>query len=193
MMPPMLRRLPFPAVLLFPAILLLAGAASARDWSAQPDASTLIFTATVERDDFDGRFDRFAARIRFDPETLDGRFEVDIALDSLDSQNSERDDMLAEPEFFDSRQQPRSQYLAERFERLDDGRFRADGALTLRGVTRPVPLLFRWQQDGDAASLDGEAVLDRLAFGVGLGDWADTDLIAREVRVRTRLQLRPAD
>jgi polyisoprenoid-binding protein YceI len=186
-----LHRLLLAAIVLLP-ITLLPSLAAAQNWTTLP-GSTLGFAGAVEGEPFDGRFQRFDARIRFDPTALTGRFEVDIALDSVDSQNSERDDMLAEPEFFDSRRLPQARYLAERFERQADGRIRADGVLSLRGVEQPVPLLFDWQPSTDGAVLDGQAVVDRLAFEVGSGDWADPALIAREVQVRPRLLLRRAD
>ncbi|HEY5612417.1 MAG TPA: polyisoprenoid-binding protein, partial [Lysobacter sp.] len=40
--------------------------------------------------------------------------------------------------------------------------------------------------------LTGKATLKRLDFGVGSGDWADTDLIPNEVAVSTRVVLAPA-
>jgi polyisoprenoid-binding protein YceI len=174
--------------------LLLPAAALAADWQLVPDDSSLGFRAEAQGEHFDGRFQRFEATIRFDPQSLDaGRFEVAIALDAVDSQNSERDDMLAEPEFFDSRRQPQAHYRAERFDALGGNRYRASGELELRGARRPVALDFDWQADGDGAVLVGTARLDRLAFGIGSGEWEDTDLIAREVEVQTRLVLRRAE
>jgi polyisoprenoid-binding protein YceI len=179
------------ARLLLAAALLLPALAGARDWQVDPGTSTLGFRAEAQGESFDARFGRFEARIRFDPAVPEaGRFEVEIALDSVDSRNSERDDLLAEAGFFDSRRSPRARWQAERIERLPDGRFRADGELTLRGVTRPVPLTFAWQPHADGATLAGGARIDRLAFGVGDGEWADPELIGREVEVVTTLDLR---
>ncbi len=168
--------------------------ATAADWDTRP-TSRLGFEASAQGESFAGGFTRFEARIRFAPEALAGsRFEVDIDLASVDSQNEERDEMLADPAFFDSAAVPAARYVAEGFVLLDDGRYRAEGTLTLRGVTQAVPLVFSWRQDGGTATLAGEATIDRLAFKVGEGEWADTEVIAREVRVSTTLELeaRPA-
>jgi polyisoprenoid-binding protein YceI len=175
------------------AALLLPLASTAAEWRVDPAESRLGFRAEAQGEAFDGRFARFEARIRFDPAALDAaRFEVDIALDSVDSRNSERDEMLIEPEFFDVSAERSARYRATRFEALGDGRFRALGELTLRGVTRPVPLDFTWQAATGGATLEGSAELDRLAFEVGSGDWADADVIAHAVQVTTRLVLRAA-
>ena len=66
----------------------------------------------------------------------------------------------------------------------------ADGELTLRGVTKPVSLgvLFRAQGDG-SATLDVAGHLQRLDFGVGSGDYADTSVIGDTVKITAHLQL----
>ncbi len=40
--------------------------------------------------------------------------------------------------------------------------------------------------------LAGEATVRRLDFGVGAGDWADTEALPDDVAVRTRVILKPA-
>ncbi len=177
--------------LLLPLALIVCAPLPAADWSVQPGAR-LGFEATAQGETFHGEFKTFAASIRFDPADLDGaRFEVDIDLGSVDSRNSERDEMLADAAFFDSGRQPKARYVAERFVALDDGRFRAEGVLTLRGVSQPVPLAFSWQVEGEGATLKGEATLDRIAFGVGGGEWSDAEVIGHQVRVSTELSLTP--
>ncbi len=174
------------------AALLASSAAIGSQWSTASD-STLGFSAAAQGESFDGVFKRFDANIRFAPDALAGsRFEVEIDLTSVDSQNSERDEMLADAAFFDSASQPTASYFAERFVALEDGRFRAEGTLTLRGISLPVPLEFSWGSDGATATLAGEADLDRLAFKVGDGEWADADAIALTVRVITALTLTAA-
>ena len=53
-----------------------------------------------------------------------------------------------------------------------------------------MPLDFTWTA-GTPAVLEGRATLKRLDFGIGEGDWADTDLLPNEVEVITRLELQP--
>ena len=61
----------------------------------------------------------------------------------------------------------------------------------LRGVRKPVTLTFTWTP-GAKPLLAGKAVVKRLDFGVGGGDWSDTDLLPNEVAISTRVQLTPA-
>ncbi|WP_295363393.1 YceI family protein, partial [Arenimonas sp.] len=116
------------------------------------------------------------------------RFDVRIELASASTDNEERDAMLVGPEFFNAGTRPEARYVATAFRALGGDRYVAEGELTLNGVTRKVPLTFRWQP-GATTVLEGEATLARLAFKVGEGDWADTGLLPDEVKVRTRLEL----
>ncbi len=176
-------------IALFALLLPLSGIAA--DYHMDAAQSHLGFVGTVQGERFEGRFAAFTADIRFDPDALaESRFDVRIDLASADSRNEERDSALKGEDFFAVERLPQAHYHAERFRRLDDGRFVADGELTLRGITRPVSLGFRWTP-GNPATLDGEAELKRLDFAVGAGDWADEDTIANAVRVVTSLRLTP--
>ena len=171
---------------------LVAGSASAKTWTVDPAASTLRFTGTAQGEEFSGRFARFEARIAFDPADLaQSSFQVEVDVASADTQNEERDGTLKDAEFFDAATHPMATYAATRFVPVGTG-FEAHGTLTLRGTARPVTLVFTWAEDAGGARLEGKATLDRMAFGVGGGEWADAEMIAHEVKVATTLVLRPA-
>lgn len=180
---------------LMPAFALMLATASAgtgaADYAAQP-GSTLGFSASFQGERFEGQFERFSPRIRFDPARLqDSRFDVAIELGSADTDNPDRDEVLLGPEFFATASHSRARYLATKFRHLGGDRYVADGALTLRGISQPVELKFSWTP-GATPVLAGEARLSRLAFDVGTGDWSDTGLMPDEVLVTTRLRLAPA-
>ena len=77
------------------------------------------------------------------------------------------------------------------FERAGAG-WRADGELTIRGVTKPVPVMFTLAPGDGPAVMKGNASLNRLAFGLGQGEWASTEWVGDEVDVRFDLRLQPA-
>ena len=123
--------------------------------------------------------------------TLRGKIANKIGFAAYLTDNQERDELLVGAEFFDSGSVPEARYVATTFRALGGNRFVADGTLTLRGVSRPVPLEFTWTA-GASPQLAGKATLSRLAFQVGTGDWSDTELLPDEVVVTTRLVLAPA-
>lgn len=182
-----MRFMPF----LLAAMIATSSLALAADWQADPAQSTLSFTGTAEGMDFDGHFGDFTPAIRFDPADLAGaRFDVRISLASADTANSDRDETMKGSDFFAIKRFPEASYTATSFRDLGEGRYAADGTLSLRGVEKPVTLEFSWVTEGDAAILDGSASLNRLDFEVGGGDWSDASTIAHEVKVRTHLQLK---
>ena len=71
---------------------------------------------------------------------------------------------------------------------LGGNRFAADGMLSLRGVSKPITLNFSWTP-GASPVLNGTAVVKRLDFGVGTGDWADVSVIPNEIRINTKVLL----
>ncbi|NEL42644.1 MAG: YceI family protein, partial [Xanthomonas perforans] len=55
-----------------------------------------------------------------------------------------------------------------------------------RGVSKPVTLTFTWTP-GTQPVLAGKALVKRLDFGVGGGDWADTKTIPNETAISTKV------
>ena len=165
--------------------------AHAANYRANPKSSTLTFSSSYQGEAFTGRFGRFDAHIAFDPANLaNSRFDVTITLASADTANSERDDTLRSADFFNVAKMPTAHYLAAKFRSLGGNRYAADGTLTLRGMTRPVTLSFVWTP-GAIPALVGDASINRLDFGVGGGEWADTSTIGNAVKVHTSLVLNP--
>lgn len=165
--------------------------AAAADWRVDPTHSRLGFSGTQQGGTFEGRFERWSAQIRFDPKALqNSAFDVRIEVASIDTGSRERDQYLPQKEWLDASTYPTAHFRASAFSARDGEEYLAHGQLTLRGVTRPVELRFRWAEQGERAELHGQASLDRTAFGVGQGEFADTDVVGREVRVSVDLVLR---
>lgn len=164
--------------------------AYAQDWQITK-GSSLSFSSSVQGEAFTGSFTRFSPQIRFDPRHLgQARFDVTIDLTSATTRNDERDDTLKSADFFNVRNNPNARYTASTFTDLGKGRYQAKGLLNLRGISRPVTLLFHWQP-GTNTVLRGEATVNRLDYQVGGGDWADTGILPNAVKIKTVLLLAP--
>ncbi|MEO5595766.1 MAG: YceI family protein [Lysobacteraceae bacterium] len=163
----------------------------ASEWVSDARRSTLAFVGVYQGDAFNGRFGQFIARITFDPARLAAsRFDVQITLASADTANSERDAMLKGAEFFDATRIPIARYTSTRFRSLGDNRYLAEGVLSLRGISKPVPLQFSWTPSA-MPTLTGDATINRLDFDIGGGQWKDTGVIGTQVKVHAALKLLP--
>lgn len=184
-------RLRRPRLLSFAALLLaLSLAAAATQWRMQPKDSKLSFVATQAGAPFEGAFRNFTADIRFDPQDLAAsRFDVSIDMTSVDTNDGERDGIIKGPDLFAVQQWPQAHYVAEHFSTAGKGKYTANGKLTMRGITREVPVQFTFEKNDAGARLQGAASLRRLDFGVGQGEWRDTSAVANEVQVRFSLLL----
>jgi polyisoprenoid-binding protein YceI len=177
--------------MVFACLLLCAGLAHAGDYVAAA-GSTLVARGSFDGEPMQARFARFTPRIRFDPaKPAQSRFGVVIELASVASGTDDGDELLRGAAFFAVGKHPQARFSATRVRALGGARFAADGELSLRGLRRPVTLTFRWTP-GVRPVLEGQAVLRRLDFGVGAGEWADAETIGNEVTVVTRLVLAPA-
>ncbi|MFZ5638538.1 MAG: YceI family protein [Pseudomonadota bacterium] len=183
----MLRNLAFPVLL---AALLPVAPAFAADY-VQSAGSSLEFAGSYQGEGFKGRFPGFVTTFAFDPAKPAGsKLDVIIPLATATAGNPDYDGELRGAAFFNSKQFPRARYTATKFRSLGGNRFAADGVLSLRGVNKPVTLTFIWTP-GAKPVLSGDAVVKRLDFGVGGGEWADTDTIPNDIRIKTRVVFVP--
>jgi len=181
------------------ALALLAVAAgpawSATAWTTDAATSTLRFVATQAGGEFEGEFKRFTPAITFAPEDLaHSRFTVAIDTSSAETGQTERDNTLKGKDFFAATQYPAARFETLSFRATSAGSFEATGKLTLRNVTREVrlPFSFKPAPDGRSAVLTGGTTVQRLDYGVGQGEWSDTQWVGNDVRIRFELHLKMA-
>jgi polyisoprenoid-binding protein YceI len=169
--------------------LALPALAGATDYRMQPAGSTLVFSGSFQGAGFTGHFDKFDAAISYDPAHLaSSKFDVTVDLASAKTGDADRDGALPGSDFFDVAKFPKAHFVTTAIHQ-DGGKVIADGNLTLHGVTKPVSLTVNFVPTTAGATLDVAGSVKRLDFGVGGGDYADTSVIANEVKVTAHLQL----
>ncbi|MBI4012135.1 MAG: YceI family protein [Candidatus Rokubacteria bacterium] len=131
-----------------------------------PARSQIRFHAVSRFMDADGAFHRLAGEIRLDdgrPETAAGEVSVEVA--SIDTGIGMRDNHLRSADFFDAERHPRARFVLGAVRREGE-RFVVSGALTLRGVTRPLTLPVAVAVSGGTIRVTGELTLNRVEFGI---------------------------
>lgn len=170
-----------------------APAAAASHYTLDPAKSSLEFTFLQAGAKDTGRFPRFAVTLDCagaDP--AGGRLEVTVDVAALDTGDQDRDDVLRSDDLFAVAKFPQASFRATRIVKTAGG-YEAEGALTIRGVTREtkVPFSFREASESGVAVgyMTGKTLVRRLDFGVGQGDWKATDQAGNEVTVSFALRL----
>jgi len=172
------------------AALVCSTQAQAELWAPVAADSTLSFSAEQQGAGFEGLFNQFTATFDMDPaDPTTARIEAIIDMDSVDTLYDERDEALREPEWFDVERFPEGRFVSQKIQKAESG-YIADAFLTLRETTQPIALQFTLQGLPDGRlKFEGHTVVSRLAFGVGNGQWTNTDSVADPVTIRVSLIL----
>jgi len=177
-----------PAPATKPAAAVAPAAGSPAAQLADTAHSQLEFSGIQAGAAFKGVFKKFTAGVLLDPGNLAAsRIDVQIDLNSLDTQDAERDKSMRGPDFFDVARTPGAHYVTRAITKTAKG-YAATGSLTLRGVTRDVAIDFQYT----GATLTGTSEVKRLDFGVGQGEWKSTEWVGDPVKIQFSLSLKPA-
>lgn len=141
--------------------------------------------------DLRGQFRGATGSITLDRDTRTGSITIEIDASSVSIASSWFDPVLKGEDFFDIEHYPRLGYRADRLEFEGERPVRADGELTLRGVTRPVTLELRefacanrQPAPRTTCAADIIARISRAAFGMT----AYRGLIGDEVRLMIQVE-----
>ena len=157
---------------------------------ADAQSSHLEFVGVQAGADFKGAFRKFTATVDFAPDSLDSsHIDVQIDLNSVDTLDADRDKAIRGSDIFDVPRWPQAHYITRNISKTATG-FAATGTLTLRGITKDVPIDFSFSLLPGGAKLVGNARLKRLDFGAGQGDWKSTEWVGDLVKVSFSLALR---
>ena len=170
-----------------------AWAAPARVWTVDKTASKVAFSSSFDGGAFSGSFRGWDAAIRFDPANLAGSsVTATFDMTSAVTGDSGRDEALPQAEWFAAKQFPKATFTATAFKALGGNRYQAVGNLTMRGVTKPLTLPFTLVITGGVAKMNASVGLNRLAFGVGQGEWKTTEVVPGTVTVNISLTAKRA-
>jgi polyisoprenoid-binding protein YceI len=176
--------------------LLLTGAphaARAADWKMDPAGSKLEFIATFEKTPAPGVFKEFDTRLRFDPaQPAGGSLDVTVKVTSADMNIPDANKEIRGKDWFDYAGFPQAEFHSTDLRRAQGNRYVARGTLSLKGVKQAVEVPFTWSGDANRASMEGELTLKRGTFGIGTGEWAATNVIGSDVKVKFTVKLRKA-
>jgi len=157
-------------------------------WNIDYEDSFIEFSGDQAGAPFSGRWQQWQASMQFEAAQLSaGRFEVLIQSASVFSDDKARDDYIRDPDFFDVTNFPEAVFTAQKFTQTEPGGFTANAQLTIKNISHPVQLNFTITKEQDRTILDGEALLDRFLWNIGMGDWADTSWVGQEVAVKVRV------
>ena len=169
----------------------------ARTYNVDPVHSTVVFSAMyMGMSPFYGQFTDYSGTLTYDGESASSlKLELEIPMDSIDTHNTQRDNHLKAPDWFDARQYPTVKFTSGEVSEGDDGTYEMQGELTLHGVTKAVTatvtdLKAASTPRGDRAGLGATFTVKRSDFGVTtmMGDEGIGDEITLHVGLQATAQ-----
>ena len=176
------------------AVLILSPAAALAD-SVLVDKSEIAFTMNQMGVNFDGRFRKWKADVDFRSKDLaKSKAQVEVDLASVDLASAESETETRGPLWFNTAKFPVARFDSISIKDLGGNRYEVAGKLSIKGITRDLVVPISIKTDG-AGNRVAESTfpLKRLEYRIGEGEWADTDTVANDIRVRIRFTLPASD
>jgi len=119
-----------------------AAPAGQHDWVVDPVHSSMMFR--IKHADsawFYGSFDSIEGTVRLDPNAPEtGKVELAIAVDSVHTHNTKRDDHLKSPDFFNSKENPKITFTTTAIAKKGET-YEVTGELQIAGVKKSQVLV----------------------------------------------------
>jgi polyisoprenoid-binding protein YceI len=140
----------------------------------------------------------FTGDVYFDPANLTkSKFDFVIKVNSIDTKIGKRDTHLRSPDFFDASKYPLMTYKSSKVLYAGANKYIVEGKLTIKDVTRDLPLEFVYHGQKDnpvkpgqtVAGLDARLTLDRLEYNVGDGKFYKMGVVGKDVDIMITLEM----
>ncbi len=119
-----------------------------------------------------GSFSGLVASINFDPSKGFGnKIDASIDANTINTSINARDTHLKKEEYFSVDKFPKITMKASTFSKEADGKFKGFFALTIKGTTNTVPVIFSFTETGGKAKLQASFKINRLDYKVGESSW----------------------
>ncbi len=175
---------------------LLPIAAGADCWKAAPSPKSLAFIGSQAGAPFPGEIKSYTGALCLDAKDVaKDSLQVQAELASVDTGLPEMDDALKGEDFFDVAHFPQAKFQSDSLKPGPGGQYAVSGKLTLHGVTKNVTVPFTWMPaaDGKSARLTAKFTLKRLDYGIGKGQWSDTQWVSDPVDLIFDINFVPAN
>jgi polyisoprenoid-binding protein YceI len=164
-------------------------------WTIDPVHSDVGFTARhMMVSKVRGRFARFDGKIVTGATPLESSVTANIDLTSIDTNNGQRDEHIRSADFFEVAKYPTMTYVSTGV-RADGDDFILDGNLTLKGVTKSIPLKLEVggfgpdAYGGTRAGFTATAEINRQDFGVSFNAAMETGGVVVSDKITIHLEV----
>jgi polyisoprenoid-binding protein YceI len=150
--------------------------------------STVTFAYKQMGVPLDGKFNKFAAQVSFDPaKHANAQARIDIDVASIDTGSTEANDEVVGKLWFNAKTFPAASFVSTGLKALGGERYEATGKLSIKGRTLEVKAPVTFQSAGNRGAFDGSFTIKRLDYAIGEGEWTDVGTVANEIQIKFHL------
>lgn len=170
-----------------------------RTWVIEPAHSEVQFKVKhLVISTVTGKFGKFEGKVETDKDDFsDARISFTAEVDSLSTDQEQRDQHLKSEDFFDAANHPQLSFQSTSFTKSGDNEYTLKGDLTIRGTTKPVTLAVEYggiQKDfysNTRAGFEMTGKINRKEFGL---HWSATTeaggiVVSDEVRLVVNVEV----
>lgn len=167
-------------------------------WALDPTHSELQFKVKhLMISTVTGQFNTFSAVVETeDDDFAKAKVHFEAEVDSISTNNEQRDTHLKAGDFFDADKFPKVIFDADKMEKISDDEYKLKGTLIMRGVSKPVTLHVEfggitqdpWGNTRTGFSVTGK--INRQDFGISFGAVTETGglLLGDEIKIIANVQ-----
>jgi polyisoprenoid-binding protein YceI len=178
--------------------LTMAAGPDTMSWNVDAPHTAVTFSVKHFFTPVKGHFDTFDVELAYDrehPENSSVRVSIPVA--SINTANEKRNAHLMSGDFFEAETYPYITFVSEHVEKVSDTQLLVYGPLKIKGqvanVALPVTILGVVDVPSEmqamlggvkqVASFETKLTIDRRDFGVGVGSWAATAVVGKDVDI----------
>lgn len=171
-------------------------------WTIDPAHSEITFKVKhLVVSSVTGQFTRFTGTVQAsEPDFSDARIQFEADVNSITTNNEQRDGHLKSPDFFDAANFPDIRFVSTSITRKGEDAYAVAGEMTIRGTTRTMTLDVTY--NGTVRGFDGEVAgfaisgnLNRQDFGLRWNALTETGgvVVSDNVKLDISVELKKAE
>jgi len=168
-------------------------------WTIDPAHSEITFKVKhLVISTVTGQFTRFSGTVQAGKDDFsDAKVQFEADIDSISTNNEQRDGHLKSPDFFDAANHPKLSFRSTSVSSKGEGTYALTGLMTIRGQQRPLTLQVVY--NGTVAGFDGEVAafeitgkLNRQDYGLRWNAMTETGgvVVSDEVKLEMAVELK---
>ena len=170
-------------------LMMIAGHVSALEFKqVMMNESTVTFGYKQMGVPLEGKFNKFAAQVSFDPARISqAQAHIEINVASIDTGSAEANDEVLGKLWFNAKTFPTASFISSGIKPLGGNQYQATGKLTIKGKPLDVTIPVTFQSNGNRALFEGTFTIKRLDYAIGEGEWTDVSTVANEIQIKFQL------